>query len=144
MFINIQKRLPKEVRYKISSFSMLWDADGRHAYATIVRKQEVTGDAYRYLCSGGLPQGIGLAFQGEGVASPTSPSALGDNKLLQATCASTVGTCARDGQGGGWQKQQVEHHGAAAPSVQTLCKGDVSMWWFAVDWPLLIQLAELL
>lgn len=112
--------------------------------ATIVGKQEVTGDAHRYLYSHGLSQGIGLAFQGEGVASPTSPSALGDNKLFQVTLANTAGTCAGDGQEGGWQKQQVEHHGAAAPSVQMLCKGNVSMRRFAFDWPLLIQLAELL
>lgn len=104
----------------------------------------MTWDAHRYLYSHGLSQGIGLAFQGAGVASPTSPSVLGDNKLFRVTLANTAGTCARDGQEGGWQKQQVERHGAAAPSVQMLRKGNVSMRRFAFDWPLLIQLAELL
>ena len=64
--------------------------------------------------------------------------------LLQATPANTPGTHTRGRQGGGWQKQQVQRHGAAAPSVQTLCKAGDCMRWFAFDWPLLIQLAELL
>lgn len=68
----------------------------------------------------------------------------GQHMLLQATPANAAGTHARDRQGGGQQKQQVHHHGAAAHSVQTLCKAGNCMRWFAFDWPLLIQLAELL
>lgn len=42
--------------------------------------------------------------------------------LLQLRPADKAGTCARDRQRAGQHKQHIQHHRAAAPSVQTLGK----------------------
>jgi len=140
--------LPEEVRYKIHSFH-LSACFGMLTGDRLIRYShgEARGDR-------GCPQipcihvvatkdGVGISRR-RCTKSHLPFYTWGPQMLLQATPANAAAPRATDRQGGGWQKQQVQRHGAAASSVQMLYKAGNRRWRFAFDWPLLIQLAELL
>lgn len=81
---------------------------------------------------------MGMAFQEEGAQSPTSTPTPGDSTLLPATAANTTGVPGTDGEVDG-RSSKVQHHEAAAASVQALCKVRDCMQWFDFDCPLLIH-----
>lgn len=122
IFIKIQKRLPEEVRDKIHSFH-LSACFGMLTGDRLLRYShgEARGDRGRnhIPCIHAVPikDGVGIA-RTRCTKSQFPFYTWGPHAFLQAAPADTAGTQARDRWGGGWQKQQVQHHGAAAPSVQ--------------------------